>query len=85
MSYLFKSSLILTGTECPIINELTFIGKSTTLFNFFSHRLSVNSNSLSPQPPLAFLIVIYANEQTSRVLRWVGGGDGEVEGVETTC
>ena len=43
-----------------IIDKLTFIGKSTTLFNFFSHHLSVNLNSpsLSPQQTLAFLVIL---------------------------
>ena len=58
MMYLLAQDSHPENTAIAIIDEPTFVGKSTTLLNFFRHSLSVNSNSLAqtPKPSLTFLV-----------------------------
>ena len=58
MMYLLAQDSHPENTAIAIIDEPTFIGKSTTVLNFFKHRLSMDSNSPVPSPKLnlAFLL-----------------------------
>lgn len=57
MMYLLAQDSHPDNTAIAIIDEPTFVGKSTALLSFLQHRLSLNNSSPSPpKPSLAFLL-----------------------------